>query len=145
MASLVRYDPFDSPRALMDRFFERAVGATNGTDEALDEGALGVDISETESEIVVRASLPGYAQDEIDVQLHQGVLSIKAEHSSAEAQEDERYHRRERRWATLSRRLALPGVLHDAEVDGELTNGVLTLHIPVPAKAKPKQIKIAAT
>ena len=71
------------------------------------------------------------------------MLSIKAEHGTSEAPEDERYHRRERRWATLSRRLALPGVLHDAEVNAELANGVLTLRVPVPAAAKPKQIKIA--
>ncbi len=91
----------------------------------------------------MRASLPGFSEDEIEVQLHQGVLSIKAEYSTSEAHEDERYHRRERRWATLSRRLALPGVLHDADVNAELANGVLTLRVPVPAAAKPKQIKIA--
>ena len=143
MAGMVRYDPFDSPRDFFDRFFSRALGAMDGGGTAFDEGALGVDISETDSELIVRASLPGFSRDEIDVQLHQGVLSIKAEHGSTEASGDERYHRRERRWSTLSRRLALPGVLHDAEVNGELANGVLTLRIPVPAAAKPKQITIA--
>lgn len=141
MAGIVRYDPFDSTRDFVDRFFNRAFGPAEAS--GYDEGALGVDISETDSELIVRASLPGFAEDEIDVQLHQGVLAIKAEHTASEAHEDERYHRRERRWATLSRRLALPGVLHDADVNAELRNGVLTLRIPVPAAAKPKQIKIA--
>ena len=140
MAAVTRYDPFDS-RDFVERFFNRAFGATDPG--GLDEGALGVDISETDHELIVRASLPGFAENEIDVQLHQGVLSIKAEHSASEAHEDERYHRRERRWATLSRRLALPGVLHDADVNAELRNGVLTLRIPVPVAAKPKQIRIA--
>lgn len=140
MAGMVRYDPFDSPRDFVERFFNRAFSTeANG----YDEGTLGVDISETDQELVVRASLPGFSEDEIDVQLHQGVLSIKAEHTVSEAHEDERYHRRERRWSTLSRRLALPGVLHDADVNADLKNGVLTLRIPVPAAAKPKQIKIA--
>lgn len=141
MEGIVRYDPFDSTRDFVDRFFNRAFGPAEAS--GYDEGALGVDISETDSELIVRASLPGFAEDEIDVQLHQGVLAIKAEHTASEAREDERYHRRERRWATLSRRLALPGVLHDADVNAELRNGVLTLRIPVPAAAKPKQIKIA--
>ncbi len=140
MAAVTRYDPFDS-RDFVERFFNRALGMADTS--GFDEGALGVDISETDHELIVRASLPGFSEGEIDVQLHQGVLSIKAEHSESEAHADERYHRRERRWATLSRRLALPGVLHDAEVNGELKNGVLTLRIPVPAAAKPKQIKIA--
>ncbi|HCV00911.1 MAG: heat-shock protein Hsp20 [Dehalococcoidia bacterium] len=142
MASFVRYDPFGPPNDLVERFFNRALGSKELT--GFDEGALGVDISETDNELVVRASLPGFSEDEIDVELHQGVLSIKAEHRSSEANEEERYHRRERRWSTLSRRLALPGMLHDANVNAELRNGVLTLRIPVPAKAKPRQIKIAA-
>ena len=144
MAEIVRYDPFDSPRDFFDRFFSRALGAMDGG-TAFEEGTLGVDISETDSELIVRASLPGFSRDEIDVQLHQGVLAIKAEHGAGEASDDERYHRRERRWSTLSRRLALPGVLRDAEVNGELANGVLTLRIPVPAAAKPKQITIAVS
>ncbi len=141
MAGIVRYDPFDSPRDFMERFFNRAFGPAEAN--GYDEGALGVDISETDQELIVRASLPGFSEDEIDVQLHQGVLSIKAEHTVSEAHEDERYHRRERRWSTLSRRLALPGVLHEADVQAELKNGVLTLRIPVPAVAKPRQITIA--
>ena len=60
-----------------------------------------------------------------------------------EAGTDERYHRRERFWGTVNRRLALPGVLHDADVKAELRDGVLTLRIPVPSAAKPKQIEIA--
>ncbi len=142
MAGIIRYDPVDSTRDWVDRVFSRAFGSMESG--AFDEGALSVDISETDSELIVRASLPGFSEAEIDVQLHQGVLSIKAEHRACEARESERYHRRERRWATLSRRLALPGVLHEAEVNGELANGVLTLRIPVPAAARPRQIKIAA-
>ena len=80
MAGMVRYDPFDSPREFVERFFNRAFGPAEAS--GYDEGALGVDISETDEELIVRASLPGFAEDEIDVQLHQGVLSIKAEHSA---------------------------------------------------------------
>ena len=144
MADVTRYDPFDSPmRSLIDRLFERNMAPWAGTN-GMDEGTLGVDISETPEELIVRASLPGYKRDEIDVQLHQGVLSIKAEHKESEAGGEERYHRRERFWGTVNRRLALPGVLHDANVKAELRDGVLTLRIPVPSAAKPKQIEIVA-
>jgi len=37
---------------------------------------------------------------------------------------------------------SLPGVVHGAEVDAELKGGVLTLHIPLPEAAQPKQIAI---
>ena len=42
----------------------------------------------------------------------------------------------------MSRRIALPGVVRDAEVGAELTDGVLALTIPLPEKAQPKQIEI---
>lgn len=136
---VVRYDPF---RELMERFFNRAE-LSHFSRDGMDEGTLGVDISETPDEIIVRASLPGFSKDEVDVQLHQGVLSIKAEHQAdSEAAENERYHRRERFWGSVSRRIALPGLVHDADVTGEMRDGVLTLRIHVPAAAKPRHIEI---
>ena len=76
------------------------------------------------------------------MQVHEGVLSIKAEHTDEKEERGERFYRRERRIGSVSRRIALPGVVHDAQVDAELKDGVLTLSIPLPEKAKPKQIEI---
>ena len=136
---LTRYDPF---REVMNRFFGNAEPAGYGNGST-DEGTLAVDISETPDEIIVRASLPGFTEDEVDVQLHQGVLSINAKHvGEREGAENERYHRRERFWGALSRRIALPGLVHEADVKAEMHHGVLTLRIPVPSAAKPRKIKI---
>ena len=109
--------------------------------------ALPVDIAEKDGDIVVRASLPGFAKDEIDVQAHDGVLSITARHSEQHEESDddgERYYRRERRSGSVSRRIALPGAVDGAKVEAELRDGVLTLTIPTPEEAKPKQIEIKA-
>ncbi|HJP41521.1 MAG TPA: Hsp20/alpha crystallin family protein [Dehalococcoidia bacterium] len=136
---LTRYDPF---REVVDRLFHRLDRPALPSD-GTDEGALGVDISETPDELIVRASLPGFKKDEVDVQLHQGVLAIKAEHGGErEGHDNERYHRRERFWGSVSRRIALPGLVHDADVTAEMRDGVLALRIPVPASAKPKKILI---
>ena len=77
-----------------------------------------------------------------DVEWHEGILSIKAEHSEETETGDERFYRRERRFGSLSRRIALPGVVHDSKVDAELKDGVLTLTLVLPEKPKPKQIEI---
>ena len=108
------------------------------------EGNLPLDISETADALIVRASLAGYTADEIDVQLHQGVLTIKAQRQDDEAAGAERYHRRERASGPLSRRVALPGLVHEAEVDAQFENGLLTLTVPFPAQAKPRQIQVKA-
>lgn len=107
-----------------------------------DEGSLAVDVSETDGHVVVRTSLPGFKREDIDVQIHDGVLSIKAEHDEETETKDEKFYRKERRYGSVSRRVALPGVLNDAEARAELKDGVLTLRIPQAATARPKQIAI---
>ena len=144
MADIVRHDPFTSLRQTMDRLFDDSFFRTPGR-LFDDDGTLPVDISETETDLIVRASLPGFEKDEIDVNVNDGVLSIKGQHSEEREEKGERFYRRERHYGAVSRRIALPGIVADAEVDAELKGGVLTLHIPLPEKAKPKQIEIKAT
>ncbi len=131
---------------IFDRHVVRRPLGRSGLDGAR-VTALPVDITEKDGDIVVRASLPGFAKDEIDVQVHEGVLSITAERSEQheESGEDgERYYRRERRVGSVSRRIALPDGVDGAKVEAELRDGVLTLTIPTPEEAKPKQIEIEA-
>jgi HSP20 family protein len=141
MADIVRRDPFIGMRQMMDRLFDDSFFRPLH-DTGFDEGTLPVDIYESDGTLKVRASLPGFDKDDIDVQVHEGVLSINAKHVEESETKDEHYYRKERRVGSVSRRIALPGVVHDAEVEAELTNGVLTLSLPLPEKAQPKQIEI---
>ena len=107
-----------------------------------DEGLLPVDISRNDQEVIVRASLPGFKKEDVEVQLNDGVLSIKAERTSESETTDERYYRKERRYGAVSRRVALPGIVGSAEAAAELQNGVLTVCVPVTEAAKPKRVEI---
>jgi HSP20 family protein len=134
----------------MDRFFDRNVVRRLSGRSWLDGArvtALPIDIAEKDGDIVVRASLPGFAKDEIDVQVHDGVLSITAKRSEQHEEsgdDGERYYRRERRIGSVSRRIALPDGVDGAKTEAELRDGVLTLTIPTPEESKPKQIEIEA-
>ena len=143
MADLVPRDPFDlrNLRQTMDRLFDDSFFRLS-TSPFMEEGTLPIDISEKDGKVVVRASLPGFAREDIDVQVHEGVLSIKAQKTEESEEQGERFYRRERRVGAVSRRIALPGIVDEATVDAELKNGVLTLQVPLPEKAKPKQIDI---
>jgi len=140
VADIIRHDPFGSLRQTMDRLFDDSFFRMPG--RLMDEGTLPVDISEVNGEVLVKASLPGFNKDDIDVQVNEGVLSIKAQHTEEHEEKGERFYRRERTFGSVSRRIALPGIVKDAEVEAELKSGVLTLHIPLPEKAEPKQIDI---
>lgn len=145
---MMRYNPMNPASVIeaAEEVFGQAFGrpsrqaAWTGAD-----GNLPIDISETPDALIVRASLAGYTADQIDVQLHQGILTIKAQRTAEEAGGAERYHRRERASGPLSRRVALPGLVHDSEVDAQFENGLLTLTVPFPAQAKPRQIEVKAT
>jgi len=143
MTEIVRRDPFVGMRQIMDRLFDDSF-VRQAHAGGLDEGTLPVDVSEGDGALMVRASLPGFSAEDIDVQVHEGVLSINARHAEESATKDEHFYRRERHIGSVSRRLALPGVVRDAEVDAKLADGVLALTIPLPQKAQPKQIEIQA-
>ena len=107
-----------------------------------EEGNLAVDISEDDKELIVRASMPGFGKDDVEVHVHNGVLSIKAEHVEESEDKDERFYRRERRVGSLSRRIALPGVVTADDAKADLTAGVLTVRVPRADAVKPKQVAI---
>ena len=146
MANLAVRDPFDMTgtfRQLFDRLFDEPT--TRMANPFVEEGTLPVDISERDGKIWVRASVPGFKRDEIDVQVHEGVLSITARKSEEKEEHGDRWFRRERYYGSLSRRIALPGIVDQGDVDATLEDGVLTLSMALPAAARPKQIEIKTT
>ena len=138
---MVRRDPFVGMRQVMDRLFDESFFRPIHT-HSWDEGTLPVDIYERDGKLQVRASLPGFNKDDIDVKVHEGVLSIDAKYAAEDETGERRWYRRERHISSLSRRIALPDVVQDAEVDAELTDGVLTLSLPLQEKPQPRQIEI---
>ena len=147
--SIARRDPFTGMRQFMDRifddsFFRSGPAGWPGAAWSVGEGTLPIDVSRADGEIKVRASLPGFKAEDIAVRVHEGVLTIEAAHEAEAESGDERYYRRERLGGSLSRRLALPGVVRDAEVEARLEDGVLTLTLPLPEQAQPKQIEVHA-
>jgi len=107
-----------------------------------DDGGIPLDISECEGKLVVRANLPGFSREQIDVQVHKGVLTIRAERTEETEQKDEKYLRRERRFGSVARSLSLPGHVTDEHVDASFENGVLTLRIAQPEAARPRKVAI---
>jgi HSP20 family protein len=143
--SIMRRDPFEAPVSTMNRLMNQLWNDSfvqNGGVGAMEEAALPLDVIEENNSIVVRASVPGFNPDEVDVQIHNGVLTIRAEHSEEKEEKGERYLRRERRWGSLVRSVALPSTVEDDRCEAELKDGVLSLRIPKSEKALPRKIKV---
>lgn len=131
-----RHDPFD---LMFQRFFGND-SPTLGT--LVEDGTLALDVSEDEKNVYVRASLPGFRKEDVEIDLHDGVLTITAEHTEEERDENERFFRRERRTGSMSRRVALPGTVDENKADAELTDGVLKISIPKSRVETPRKVTI---
>ena len=106
--------------------------------------AMPLDIEENEDNFVVKASLPGFAPEDVKVEVEDGVLTIRAEHASEEEQEREGWHLRERYAGTVERKLRLGKNIDSDAINAELELGVLTLTLAKVEEAKPKLIEVKA-
>lgn len=121
----------------MDSLFDRFFGGGWLAPLAEDFGSArswGFDVDEIDNEIVVRADLPGFEENGLDVRLDNDVLTIKAE---KEQEGDDR-----REYRSFFRRVMLPPGVEAEKVQASYRSGVLELHIPRPAGSQAKQIPI---
>jgi HSP20 family protein len=94
------------------------------------------DVTENDREIVVRAELPGFEANELDVQINQDELTIKAEKEQKGDKQEE--------YRSFQRRITLPAGINVDQVQASYRNGVLELHIPRAEEAQPRRIQIQA-
>ena len=149
MANLIRRDPFADLRSTMDRLFDdgfsrhwRAIPSVEYR-----EATFPVEVSETDAEIDVKASLPGVKPEEVDITVNNDVLTIKAEHKATVVEDDTKrdYYRREIRYGAMQRSLSLPVSVDSDKAEARFENGVLTLRLPKADAVRPKQIKVASS
>jgi HSP20 family protein len=99
-----------------------------------------IDVVKKEGELVLKADLPGVKPDEINVEVEDGVLTVSGEHEEKTEEKKERYLRRERRYGSFSRSMALPEGVEADDIEANTVDGVLELRIPLPKpEEKPKQ------
>lgn len=90
-----------------------------------------VDIQEQPSHYVILADLPGVKKEDIHVSLEDGMLTLKAEHSSESNEEkDGKVIRSERRVGKFSRSFAVGRHLKPEDISGDLQDGVLKIVVP---------------
>ena len=101
-----------------------------------------VDIAEEKDRLIVKADLPGMKQEEIAVEVSDGVLTIKGERKRESETKDAKTYRVERSYGSFLRSFTLPAGVDAAKVNAAYKNGVLEITLPKLAEAKAKQIKV---
>jgi HSP20 family protein len=144
MTRITRWEPFREARRMhdmLDRMMDRSlidpwsVGI---------EGAIPLDMYQTDDEIIVKASAPGMTPEDIDISITGETLTIHGEIKEEQLEEGARYHIRERRVESFSRSVSLPTMVQAEKAKAEFENGILTLSLPKVEEVKPKTITVKA-
>src|SRR5436305_2578645 len=126
---------------LFSSFFDTPTRAGNGN-AAGRRWLPAMDLVETEEDFVLRADLPGIADDDVSIEVEKNVLTIAGERKAEHEERHEGYYRIERATGAFSRSLSLPEGIDPESVTASFDNAVLTVRIPKPAEAKPQRVRI---
>jgi HSP20 family protein len=138
----MRTNTFDDIDRLFDRM-NRFAGFENGRwSDSMESGAMKVDVSRHDDDIVVVADLPGFDREEIDISVEDDRLSIAASHDVESGDEDASYIHRERARRAVRRTVSLPTEVDADGASATYSNGVLTVTLPMLAESSGHRIDI---
>ncbi|WP_080795522.1 Hsp20/alpha crystallin family protein [Corynebacterium pacaense] len=138
MATPVRFDPFAELRAIQQRF----LGDDFFTDSARAASLPTTDVyTEDDKRLVVEAHLPNFSDDDIEIQVDDGALVIRAQRKNTEPDDDRKYLVRESS-SSFYRRIQLPERSDEAGITADFDKGVLKVTVPFQEIAAPKKIEI---
>ncbi|KJA21304.1 hypothetical protein HYPSUDRAFT_187536 [Hypholoma sublateritium FD-334 SS-4] len=152
MSNVFFYEPFYD----LDRFIETLSGATQAQKGAARQQSSGegvvrsyrprLDLHENAEKNLVTASFefPGVPKERIEIDVHNGKLTVSADIKQSVDIDEGGYAIRERRFGKYSRTLQLPQGVQDDEIKASMDNGVLTITFPrTTPDLAPKRVSIA--
>ena len=101
-----------------------------------------VDVHESEETYSLVIEVPGIEPDDITVESHEYVLTVKGEKKEEATTKDARHHKLERRFGPFSRSFKLPKDADEDSIRATHKNGVLTIEVAKAPEAQPKVVAI---
>jgi HSP20 family protein len=144
--AIVRFEPFSGAITTpnqFERFLREAFSPVFGEGEVSTRTwAPPVDIYEDGDNLVLKAELPGFNPNDVEIRVEDNTLYLKGERKFEKDVKEQNYHRVERSYGTFARTFSLPNSIDADKVAASYKDGVLTLTMPKKEEAKPKTIKI---
>jgi HSP20 family protein len=139
--TLTRWDPFAELSELRTRF-DRMFDQFDGRERVWTPA---IDVVRDDGNLVIHADLPGIKPEEVKIEVEDDILTVSGEHEERKDQKDEHYVRRERRYGSFSRSMALPAGVDADKIKAKTHDGVVEVTIPLPKEAKKETVKITPT
>ena len=146
--AIMRWDPFGEMMRMqrdMDRIFSRMGTAEGQTSDTRSVAWMPkIDVKAKGDDIAVRAELPGIDPADVDIEVTDGVLTIRGERKAEEETEGEGWLIRESSYGSFERSMVLPEGVDASAITADYNDGILEVHVPKALEAaKPKTHKVA--
>lgn len=136
--SLVKFNPF-SPW-VSDRFLSVMEDEDTWPQTRITDG---MDVYETDTDVVVKAAVPGIPADKVNVTFEDGVLRISAKvEETNEEKENKKVVYRQQKMNSFDYTTTLPRAVDGNSISAVVTDGVITVKAPIAQEAKPKKITV---
>jgi HSP20 family protein len=103
-----------------------------------------MDLVEAGDHFVLKADLPGLAEEDVSIEVQDGNLTISGERKTEHESSERGWYRIERSFGAFNRSLTLPDGVDADGISAEFDRGVLEVRIPKPEERKPRRVAIKA-
>jgi HSP20 family protein len=138
MALMVNPQPFSRD---VDRLFDAFFGSG---EQQSRRWVPAIDLVEAEDHFVLKADLPGLVEDDVSIEVQDGMLTISGERKAEHESRERGWYRVERAFGSFSRSLTLPDGVDADAISARFDRGVLEVRIPKPEERKPRRVQIQA-
>jgi HSP20 family protein len=148
--SLIRWQPIrelDILRRQMDQLFEGLAErdfpmlSMNGETKWIPA----IEVKETDTEVILKAEIPGIDAKDLDVQVSPDAVMLKGEHQQETKTEEKGYFHSEFHYGQFARMVTLPTTVKHEHVKSSFKDGVLILTLPKSEEARRKVMKVDLT
>lgn len=140
--ALTRWEPFAELGELRGRFDRMFDELLEGRER---RWTPAIDVERENGNLVVRADVPGIKAEEVKIEVEDDILTVSGQHEESKEEKDKHYLRRERRYGSFSRSLALPAGVETEKIEAKTHDGVVEVTIPLPQEAKKEPVTITPT
>jgi HSP20 family protein len=142
MTLLMRPEPFTQE---FDRLFSTLFNGTARNGGGAQRWVPPMDLVEADEYFVLKADLPGLAEEDVAIEVQDNVLTISGSRQADHERKEQGWFRLERSYGSFSRSLTLPDGVDADKVAASFDRGVLEVRIPKPEERKPRRISIGAS
>jgi len=145
LATWTPFNRMSSLRNEIDRLFDLSM-PTLTRDAGLFSGwSPALDLFQDKDNVLVKVELPGMKKEEIQISLHDGLLTITGERKREEKAGEGETFRSETYYGKFHRSVTLPTMVDPNKVKATYKDGILSITLPKAEEAKPKQIEVGVS